>query len=151
MPKIHDLSHLEPIQAYDETQTNEDIKSGDFLILSWGVAVLEQAWPVVIEVKFGLSAPDDFHAYQDYSEQQHKKEEFHALKTKLNWHPTLTPHDIAIALITLTMTQTGALDAYDLDSDKLLEAFENWKASNPYGMGDDVMMALKRLGFELEG
>jgi len=48
---IHDLSHLTHGQVYDETQTNDEIKSGDFIKVSGGIAYLDKAWPVMIEGK----------------------------------------------------------------------------------------------------
>lgn len=71
---IHDLSHLTHGEAYDETQTNDEIKSGDFIKVSGGIAYLDKAWPVMIEGK-----SDILHAYsakrtrlkrlKEYSEQ----------------------------------------------------------------------------------
>lgn len=46
--RVHDLSHLTPEQAYDETQTNPNIKDGDVINMGNGnVAVMVKAWPVV--------------------------------------------------------------------------------------------------------
>lgn len=46
--KIHDLSHLTPEQAYDETQTNDAIKDRDVINMGNGnVAIMVKAWPVV--------------------------------------------------------------------------------------------------------
>lgn len=147
MPKIHDLSDLNLDEAYDETQTNDEIQDGDFLILGCGVAYMQKAWPFMVEVKFGQMEPNGFHRYADHNVMQEKKDEFEALKRERNWHPTLTPHEIAIAIITLTMMQTGASDAYELEHEKLREAFEAWRSANSFGMGDDVERALIRLGF----
>lgn len=47
---IHDLSHLNTHEeVYDETQTNDRIKSGDFIKLADGVAYMHKAWPVMIK------------------------------------------------------------------------------------------------------
>lgn len=46
--RVHDLSHLTPEQAYDETQTNDAIKDRDVISMGNGnVAVMVRAWPVV--------------------------------------------------------------------------------------------------------
>lgn len=46
--KIHDLSHLSAEDAYDETQTNPNIKDRDVINMGSGnVAVMVKAWPVV--------------------------------------------------------------------------------------------------------
>ena len=37
--------------AYNETKTNAEIKSGDFIKVSGGIAYLDKAWPVMIEGK----------------------------------------------------------------------------------------------------
>lgn len=46
--KIHNLTHLEMGRAYDETQTNESIKDGDFLLVQDGLAMMSRAWPVMV-------------------------------------------------------------------------------------------------------
>ncbi len=46
---VHDLSDLQPEDAYAATQTNPNIKDGDVLDLGDGdVAVLVDAWPVMV-------------------------------------------------------------------------------------------------------
>lgn len=46
--RVHDLSHLTPEQAYDETQTNDAIKDRDVINMGNGnVAIMVKAWPVV--------------------------------------------------------------------------------------------------------
>ncbi len=50
VPAVHDLSHHEDGSgAYDETQTNDDIKDGDVLNLGKGrTGVMVKAWPVSV-------------------------------------------------------------------------------------------------------
>ena len=50
-PKVHDLAHLSHGEAYDRTQTDENIKDGDVLKVNGGVAVLNKAWPVMVHGK----------------------------------------------------------------------------------------------------
>jgi hypothetical protein len=57
--KVHDLSHLEGREAYDETQTNDAIKDGDVLDLGKGrVGILHKAWPIMVS---GSPAGTHFH------------------------------------------------------------------------------------------
>ena len=60
MTRIHDLTHLSHEDVYDETQTNDDIKDGDFILVAGGVAVLQKAWPVMVE---GTSK--DLHSFDE--------------------------------------------------------------------------------------
>lgn len=49
MPKTHNLAHLSDGEIYDLTQTSDDIKDGDVLILSGGrTALLMGAWPTMV-------------------------------------------------------------------------------------------------------
>lgn len=45
---LHDLSHFEAGDAYDETQCNPAIKDGDIVRVVSGVVVMVQAWPVLV-------------------------------------------------------------------------------------------------------
>ena len=76
-PKIHDLTDMPMEQAYDETQTNDAIKSGDFLLVRDGVAVLNVAWPVMIE---GTSKV--FHCFVYVSDRERKYAEYLKLKAQ---------------------------------------------------------------------
>lgn len=46
--RAHDLRGLSPTEAYDETQTNDEIKHGDVLLVDGAVGVLDAAWPCVV-------------------------------------------------------------------------------------------------------
>ena len=59
--KIHDLSHLSAEDAYDETQTDDEIKDGDVINMGNGnVAIKVKAWPVV-----ACGAIEDFHTLSE--------------------------------------------------------------------------------------
>lgn len=60
MPIIHNLLDMSMEAAYDETQTNSNIKSGDFLLVEDGIAMLAGACPVMLSGTSGV-----FHAYHD--------------------------------------------------------------------------------------
>lgn len=51
--KTHDLRDLTMSDAYDKTQTSDEIRDGDILIVRDGVAIMVEAWPVMAE---GISA-----------------------------------------------------------------------------------------------
>lgn len=59
-PKIFDLRDLDMGAAYDITQTCDDIRHGDVLLVADGVAVLDRAWPVMV-----AGASDVFHSLAD--------------------------------------------------------------------------------------
>lgn len=63
MTTIHNLLDMSMEAAYDETQTNDGIKSGDFLLVEDGIAMMDRAWPVMISGTSGV-----FHAYHDTDE-----------------------------------------------------------------------------------
>lgn len=46
--KVHDLTSFDIEDAYHATQTDENIKSGDILLVRDGVAVLDLAWPIMV-------------------------------------------------------------------------------------------------------
>lgn len=58
MPIIHNLLDMSMEAAYDETQTNSNIKSGDFLLVEDGIAMLDGAYPVMLSGTSGV-----FHEY----------------------------------------------------------------------------------------
>lgn len=49
--KVHDLSSMSHRDAYYETQTNDDIKDGDVLKIKDGLAIMIDAWPVIVKGK----------------------------------------------------------------------------------------------------
>ena len=51
--KTHDLRDLTMGDAYDKTQTSDEIRDGDILLVRDGVAIMVEAWPVMAE---GISA-----------------------------------------------------------------------------------------------
>ena len=51
--KTHDLRDLTMSDAYDKTQTSDEIRDGDILLVRDGVAIMVEAWPVMAE---GISA-----------------------------------------------------------------------------------------------
>lgn len=68
MPTTHDLRNLTMREAYDATQMRDDIKHGDVLIVTDGVAILDRAWPLM---------------YRGTSKV------FHMLADGANWHDVL--------------------------------------------------------------
>lgn len=48
MHTIHNLLSLSMNEAYDYTQYSDAVKDGDTLIVSDGVAVMNEAWPVML-------------------------------------------------------------------------------------------------------
>jgi len=65
--KTHNLRDFTMSAAYDETQCSDEIKDGDILLVQDGVAVLVEAWPVMVvgdSTVFHKPAPD-FHAQTD--------------------------------------------------------------------------------------
>lgn len=47
--QVHDLSHLSGEDAYDKTQSDDEIKDGDIIRMGNGnVAILVKAWPVSV-------------------------------------------------------------------------------------------------------
>lgn len=60
MTTIHNLLDMSMDMAYAETQTNDGIKSGDFLLVEDGIAMLDGAYPVMLSGTSGV-----FHAYHD--------------------------------------------------------------------------------------
>lgn len=58
--KIFDLRDLDMASAYDVTQMAEAIRHGDVLLVADGVAVLDQAWPVMV-----CGRSDVFHRLAD--------------------------------------------------------------------------------------
>lgn len=60
MTTIHNLLNMSMDMAYAETQTNDSIKSGDFLLVEDGIAMMDRAWPVMISGTSGV-----FHAFHD--------------------------------------------------------------------------------------
>lgn len=67
-PKIHDLRDMDMGSAYDATQCRDEIKSGDFLLVEDGVAVLDRAWPVMI-----VGDSEVFHSFKDTPSAEAKK------------------------------------------------------------------------------
>lgn len=63
MTTIHNLLDMSMDMAYAETQTNDSIKSGDFLLVEDGIAMLDGAYPVMLSGTSGV-----FHAYHDTDE-----------------------------------------------------------------------------------
>lgn len=61
--KLHYLRDLDMGDAYDRTQTDDTIRNGDILLVEAGVAVMDVAWPTMIE---GESAV--FHKYNNAPE-----------------------------------------------------------------------------------
>ena len=49
MYAVHDLTSLSMGDAYDETQINRHIESGDVLIVSDGFAIMVKAWPTMVD------------------------------------------------------------------------------------------------------
>ena len=47
MNQTIDLRHLSMSEAYDETQTNENIGHGAVLLVQDGIAILDRAWPIM--------------------------------------------------------------------------------------------------------
>ena len=60
MYKVHDLTSYTMSESYDITQSCDDIKSGDVLIVKDGIAILMQAWPTMI-----VGESKVFHQYFD--------------------------------------------------------------------------------------
>lgn len=60
--QVHDLREMDPEDAYAETQTNEDIKDGDVLLVDGGIAIMYKAWPTM--VRGNVSG---FHKFNDES------------------------------------------------------------------------------------
>lgn len=61
LPKgLHDLRGLSHGDAYDRTQWDDTIKSGDLLLVDGGIAVLDRAWPTMVH---GVS--EVLHAYTE--------------------------------------------------------------------------------------
>lgn len=66
--KTHNLKALSMSEAYDETQCSDEIKDGDILLVQDGVAVLVEAWPIMVvgeSTVFHRAAPD-FHAQTNF-------------------------------------------------------------------------------------
>lgn len=63
MTTIHNLLDMSMDMAYAETQTNDSIKSGDFLLVEDGIAMMDVAYPVMLSGTSGV-----FHAYHDTDE-----------------------------------------------------------------------------------
>lgn len=74
---VHDLSKMSHGDAYDETQTNDDIKDGDALKVRDGVAVMVGAWPVMVR---GRS--DVFHEFNFDIQDDSKLEQYRGGKYK---------------------------------------------------------------------
>ena len=49
MTATHDLRDLSMREAYDATQVRDDIKHGDVLLVADGIAVLDRAWPIMVQ------------------------------------------------------------------------------------------------------
>jgi hypothetical protein len=47
-PAIHDLRGMLPFSVYDTTQWDDSIKDGDVLLTDEGVAIMCEAWPVMV-------------------------------------------------------------------------------------------------------
>jgi hypothetical protein len=66
--KTHNLKTLTMGEAYDETQCSDEIKDGDILLVQDGVAVMVEAWPIMVvgeSTVFHRAAPD-FHALTNF-------------------------------------------------------------------------------------
>lgn len=60
MTTIHNLLDMSMDMAYGKTQCDDSIKSGDFLLVEDGIAMLDGAYPVMLSGMSGV-----FHAYHD--------------------------------------------------------------------------------------
>ncbi len=58
--RVHNLKGLDPEEAYDATQTNDDINEGDLLLVDGGIALMYKAWPVMIYGEF-----PEFHQFKN--------------------------------------------------------------------------------------
>lgn len=60
MTNVIDLRDMSMGDAYDETQTRDDIHHGDVLLVRDGVAILDRAWPIMfsgVSEVFHMLAP----------------------------------------------------------------------------------------------
>lgn len=48
VPQVFDFRDMDDGDIYDETQCNDDIRTGDVMLTGSGVAIMYSAWPVMV-------------------------------------------------------------------------------------------------------